>query len=87
MIRQTTAKNLPPTTAFVKALAPWATGKKRLSDRLPKLSLITLPALELTGYTGQRVTNNTWFHFLEIQKYCSVFLDMRKLTFLLKAFS
>ena len=55
--------------APVKALVRWATGK-RLTDRLPKLSLITLPPLELTGYTGQRVTN-TWFQFLEIQKYFS----------------
>ena len=57
---------------FVKALIHWAAGK-RLTDRLPKLSLIplyTLPPLERTGYSGQRVTN-TWFQFLGIQKYFS----------------
>ena len=31
-----------PTTPFVKALVRWATGK-RLTNRLPKLSLVTLP--------------------------------------------
>ena len=63
----------------VKALVRWATGK-RLTDRLPKLSLTTLSPLEQTRYTGQRVTN-TWFKSLGIQKYFSV-LDMRKLIFL-----
>ena len=71
------------TTAFVKALGLWATSK-RLTNRLPKLSLITLSPQELTGYsgpdrifiyskylyTGRRVTNS-WFQFLGIQKFFS----------------
>ena len=52
---------------FVMASVRWATGK-RVTDRLPKLSLITL--LELTGYTGQHVTK-TLFQFLGIHKYFS----------------
>ena len=57
---------------FVKALVRWATGK-RLTDRLPKLSLITLstPATDrIYLYTGQRVTS-TLFEFLGIRKYVS----------------
>ena len=40
------------------ALVRWANGDKRLADRLPKVGLLTLLPLELTGYTGQRVTNH-----------------------------
>ena len=46
----------------VKALVRWATGKKS-TNRLPKLSLLTLPPLERRdiqvqpGCTGRRVTN------------------------------
>ena len=46
------------TTHRVMALVRWANGDKRLADRLPKVGLLTLLPLELTGYTGQRVTNH-----------------------------
>ena len=50
----------------VKGLVCWATGK-RLTIRLPKLSLTNTPALERrdtrvqTGYSGRRVTNSRFW--------------------------
>ena len=45
-----------PTTPFVKALVRWATGK-RLTNRLPKLSLITLVKALVRWVTGKRLTH------------------------------
>ena len=67
------------TTPYVKVLVRWATGK-RLTNRLPNLSLITFSPLERTGYTGRRATN-TRFQLLGIQKFFFQILDMRKFTF------
>ena len=43
-----------PTTPYVKALVRWATGK-RLTNRLPKLSLITLSPPLNSGILGLRM--------------------------------
>ena len=43
-----------PTTPFVKALVRWATGK-RLTNRLPKLSLTTLSPPLNSGILGLRM--------------------------------
>ena len=53
--------NLEPT---VKALVRWATGK-RLTNRLPKLSLITLPPFE------QR---DSWSSYGAVRAYSEVLL-------------
>ena len=47
----TTASQVLPTTPYVKALVRWATGKM-LTNRLPKLSLITKPCCSfLLGFS------------------------------------
>ena len=46
-----------PTTPFVKALVRWATGE-RLTNRLPKLSLITYTGVCNTLLRGSDVGQN-----------------------------
>ena len=70
----------------VKALVRWATGK-RLTNRLPKLSLITLPPPLNSGILGLRMGP-----YVPTSKFCTIsgdpgrvirhILDMRKFTFL-----
>ena len=79
--------NLEPT---VKALVRWATGK-RLTNRLPKLSLITLPPLN-NGILGLRmgpyVPSPKFFTFSgDPGRVIYQILDMRKFTFLRTSFS
>ena len=64
------------TRYLLKALVRWATGK-RLTDRLPKLSLITLDRPDI--YTGRRVTNSR-FQFRGTQGVFFWF-DMGKFNF------
>ena len=80
-----------PSTPFVKALVGWATDN-RSTHRLHKLGLITLSPPLNTGILGLRMGP-----YVPTPKFFTIsgdpgrviydILDMRKFTFLLKAFS
>ena len=69
---------------IVRVLVRWV-GGERLTHRLPYISLITLPDMERTGFTGRRVTPTRASNFWVSRNIFQI-LDMRKFTFFKERF-